>query len=191
MEESQRCVTEHHLMFIRRLDALGVHHAAARRSEVRHPALPRPVDIICEREERIARTCHPIQLNRPRLPLLLSQGRRYALELGLPLRLLTTLEDLTTYEQIDRIRLLGTLDTVFEWERKDTRMVAEPPQVGLAARETGAVDTRLLARPETDDGTILGIRDAVGLRVFQRERGDEQICQRVRRKLQRASSWTQ
>lgn len=45
------------------------------------------------------------------------------------------------------------------------------------------MDPGLLTRPKTDDGAVLGIRDTVGLGVFQREGGDEQICQGLRGKL--------
>ena len=45
------------------------------------------------------------------------------------------------------------------------------------------MDTRLLTSTETDDGAVLGIGDAVRLRVFQRKRGNEQIYQGVHGKL--------
>lgn len=178
---------EHHPVFIRRLDTLGVHHTSARRSEVPNPALPRPVDIVSKGEERIARARHPIQLARPRLSFLLGQRRRHGLELVFPLCFLTTLEDLPAHEQVDRVRFLSAFDAFLEREREDARVMTEPPKVGFTTREPGTVDTGLLTRPQTDNGTVFGIRDTVGLSVFQCERGDEQICQCLGRKLCRAA----
>ena len=114
-------------MFIRRLDTLLIHHTTTWRSKVPHTTLPHPVHIIRKWEECIARARHPVQLARPRLPLLLSQRRRNSLKLCFPLRLLTAFEDLPAHEQVDRVRLLGTLDAMFEREREDTRVVPEPP----------------------------------------------------------------
>ena len=183
VEKPQRRVTEHDPVFIRRLDTLGVHDTSARGREVPHAALPRPVHIISKWEERVARARHPIQLARPRLALFLSQRRRHTLKLGFPLLLFTTLEDLSAHEQIDRVCLFGALDALFEREGEDARVVAKPPQVGFAPRESGTVNAGLLASPQTDDGTIFSIRNAVGLGVFQCKGGDEQICQGLRGKL--------
>lgn len=167
MEKSQRRVTEHDSVFIRRLDTLGVHHTSAWRGQVLHAALPRPVDIISKGEERIARARYPIQLARPRLALLLGQCRRHGLELGFPLRLFTTLEDLPAHEQVDRVCLLGALDAFLERQCEDTRVVTEPPQVGFTSGEPGTMNAGLLTRTQTDDGTVFSIRDTVGLSVFQ------------------------
>ena len=141
------------------------------------------MDVIGKREERIARTCHPIQLGRPRLALLLGQRRRHGLELSLPLRLFATLEDLSAHEQVDRVGLFGALDALLEREREGTRVVTKPPEVRFTTRESGAVDAGLLTGPQTDDSTVFSIRDAVGLGIFQCEGGDEQICQSLGRKL--------
>jgi hypothetical protein len=45
-------------------------------------------------------------------------------------------------------------------------VVAEPPEIGFPACETGTVDARLLACTDADDGPVKGVCDAVGLRVF-------------------------
>ena len=54
-------------------------------------------------------------------------------------------------------------------------MVAEPPEIGFPACETGAVDARLLPCPDADDGSMEGVCDAVGLRIFQSEGGDDEV----------------
>ena len=54
-------------------------------------------------------------------------------------------------------------------------MVAEPPEIGFPASETGAMDARLLACPDADDGPVECVCDAVGLRIFQSEGGDDEV----------------
>lgn len=140
-------MTKHDPVFIRRLDTLGVHHTSARRSEIPHPALPRPVNVVSKREERIARARHPIQLACPRLSLLLTQRLRHGHELVFPLCLLTTLKDLSAHEQVDRVRFLGAFDAFLEREREDARVMTEPPKVSFTPREPSAMDAGLLTRP--------------------------------------------
>ena len=54
-------------------------------------------------------------------------------------------------------------------------MVTEPPQVRFATCETRAVDTRLLTSPDADDGSMVGVRNAVGLGILQSEGGDSEV----------------
>lgn len=57
-------------------------------------------------------------------------------------------------------------------------MVTQPPQISLVTREARAVDARLLAGAEADEGAVQGVGDAVGLGVFEREGGDDEISYR-------------
>lgn len=62
MEKPQRRVSKYDFVLVRRLDALLVHDTSWWRGEIPHAALPRAVDVIREREERIAGTRHAIEL---------------------------------------------------------------------------------------------------------------------------------
>lgn len=53
--------------------------------------------------------------------------------------------------------------------------MTEPPVVCLVSCESGAVDTRLLAGTKTDDGTVEGVADRVGLGVFQSKSSDSEV----------------
>ena len=92
VEQPQRGMCKDHPMLIRRLDTFRVHHTSTWRSEVLHPTLPRPVDIIREGEERVTRTCDAIQLLSPFLLLLNAQRLDLALKQTLPVLLLASLE---------------------------------------------------------------------------------------------------
>ena len=73
------------------------------------------------------------------------ERRRDFFEQDLPLRLLVALEHLARDEEVDRVRLVRALDALFERQREDARVVAQPPIVRLGACESRAVDARLLA----------------------------------------------
>ena len=144
MEQPQRSMSKHDPMLIRRFDTLLIHNTATRCSQILHPALPRPMNIIREREERITRTAHPAQFLRPLPSLFFTQRRRDRLELVFPLRFLATLKRLTAHEQIDSVGFLSAFDAFLEWEGEDARMVTEPPVIGFRTCKTGAMDTGLL-----------------------------------------------
>lgn len=55
-------------------------------------------------------------------------------------------------------------------------------------REARAVDARLLAGTDTDDGAAVRVCDAVRLCELQRERRDDEIGERLSRQLYRGQS---
>ena len=175
MEKPQRRVSEKHSVLVRRLDAFLVHDTSGRRSEIPNAALPCAMYVVPKREERIARTRHAVELPRMVRALLCAERRRDRLEEALPLCFLTALEHLASDEKVDRIRLVGTLDALLEREREDARVVAQPPIVRFGARESRAVDARLLAGAQSDYRAAVGIRYAVGLGVLQGQRRDDQV----------------
>lgn len=67
-------------------------------------------------------------------------------------------------------------------------MVTEPPEVGFGACETGAMNTRLLAGSDADDGTTVRVGDTVGLGVLEGECGDNQIGESLSGKLEKIES---
>lgn len=161
MEQAQRRVSEHDIMLVRRLDTLRVHHAPTRCREVFDTAAERAVDIVREREERVARARDATELLRVFRALGLRQRLRDRLEEALPLLALAALEQLAADEEVDRVRLLCALDALLEGQREHARVVAQPPEVRFVACETRAVDARLLAGADADDGTAVRVRDAI------------------------------
>jgi len=61
VKQSEGSMRKHYLMLISCFDALRIHDTPAWRSKVFHAALPCTMDIIGEREERVARACHALQ----------------------------------------------------------------------------------------------------------------------------------
>ncbi len=124
MEKPQRRVSENNPVLVRRLDAFFVHDTSRRRSKVPNSTLLLAMHIVREREERIAGTRHTVELSRVVRALLCAERRRGLLEQAFPLFFLAALEYLASDEEVDRIRFIGALDTSFEWERKNARMVS-------------------------------------------------------------------
>ncbi len=124
MEKPQRRVSENNPVLVRRLDAFFVHDTSRRRSKVPNSTLLLAMHIVREREERIAGTRHTVELSRVIRALLCTERRRDLLEQAFPLLFLVTLKYLASDEEVDRIRFFGALDTPFEWECKDARMVS-------------------------------------------------------------------
>ena len=115
MEEPQRRVSENHSVLVRRLDAFLVHDTSGRCREIPNAALPCAMHVVPEREERIARTRHAVELPRVVCALLCAERRRDRLEVALPLCFLAAFEHLAADEEVDRVRLVGTLDPFLEW----------------------------------------------------------------------------
>jgi len=54
-------------------------------------------------------------------------------------------------------------------------VLPKPPVISLVTRKAGAVDAGLLASTKTDDLSVLGIADGVGLGVFEGDGCDGEI----------------
>ncbi len=124
MEKPQRRVSENNPVLVRRLDTFFVHNTSRRRSKVPNATPLHAMHVVREREERIAGTRHTVELSRVVRALLCAERRRGLLEQAFPLFFLAALEYLASDEEVDRIRFIGALDTSFEWERKNARMVS-------------------------------------------------------------------
>ena len=147
VEQTKVSVDEHNIMLVRCLDALFIHDTPRRRCKITDTTSPYSMDVVREGEECITRACHSIQLLRKLVPFFFSQQLRDAFEQTIPLFFLFTLDwlDVCVDEQIDCICTLGALHSLFERESEHSRVVAEPPSVGLRSSEPRAVNTRLLA----------------------------------------------
>lgn len=161
MEKPQRRVNENYSVLVRRLDAFLVHNTSRRRCEIPNTTLLHAMHVVREREKRIARTRHTVELSSVVHTLLGAERRRDLSEQAVPLLFLTALEDLASNKEVDRVRFLGALDSLLEWERKNARVVAQPPNISLGTRKSRAVDTRLLTCAQSDYRAAVGIRHTV------------------------------
>ena len=114
VEQTEIRVRKHYLMLVGSLDALCIHDAPTRRSEVLHATLPRTMHVIGEREECIARARHTLQQLCVLFSFLDSKRCWDSLEKALPLGLLAAFELLPAHEEINSVRFLCPLHAGFE-----------------------------------------------------------------------------
>jgi hypothetical protein len=175
VEQSQRSMRKDYAVLIGSLNALFVHDASTGRREVPHATLPCAMNVIREGEECIARASDAVKFDRPLLFLRVGERLYGSLEQALPMLLLTALENFAGDIQVDSVRLLSALDPFLERQGKDTGVMAEPPEVSFAARETCTVDARLLTCADTNDRAMERIRNTVGLGIFEGQSGYNQV----------------
>lgn len=161
MEKPQRRVNENYAVLVRSLDAFLVHNTSRRRCKIPNTTLLHAMHIVREREKRIARARHAVELSSVVRTLLGAERRRDLFKQVIPMLFLATLEDLASNKEVDRVRFFGALDSFLEWERKNARVVAQPPIISLGTRKSRAVDTRLLTRAQSDYRAAVGIRHAI------------------------------
>ena len=77
---------------------------------------------------------------------------------------------------VDGIVSVCTADFLHERQVHHLRMLAQPPDVGLVARQTRTVDTALLSGSDADGLSVLHVTYGVTLRVLQGDEGDHQIA---------------
>jgi hypothetical protein len=183
VEQPQIGVCEDHVVLVRSLDALRIHNTARRSSNVPHATPTRPVDIVREGEERIARAHDAIELLAVLQLLLFRERCRYTVEVRLPLLTLATLEMFPGHEEIDGVCLVRTLGALLEGKIEHSLLMTEPPCVRLGTRKPRAVNARLLAGADTDDGAVVCVRYGVRLCVLEGQSGDDQIGHRRFRQL--------
>ena len=124
MEKPQRRVNENYPMLVRRLDALLVHDTSRGRGEIPNTTLLCAMHVVREREKRITRTRHTVELSRMVRTFLCAERRRDLFEQAVPLLFLAALENLASNKEVDRVRFFGALDSLLERERKNARVMA-------------------------------------------------------------------
>ena len=77
---------------------------------------------------------------------------------------------------INGVVAVGTTDAFLEGQGHHLRMLAQPPDVGLVASQTGTVDAALLTGADADSLTVLDVADAVRLCIFQRDECDDEVA---------------
>jgi len=140
MEKPKGRVRKDHPMLISCFYTFLIHDTSTGRCEVFYPTFSRPVNVVWEWEESIARARDVLQLGGPCLPFCLTQAFYGAFEEAVPLGLLPALELFATNEEVDGVGFFSALYSLLEGKRKDAWVVAQPPDVGFPACETRAMD---------------------------------------------------
>ena len=107
---------------------------SSRRSNILDTASTSPVDIVREREERIAATCHFRELAQPFLSFLQREDFRDLFKVLLPvLSLYAGVGNNSAAEHVDRVGLVRSLCTLLPLDVERSLVEPHPPVVSLVA----------------------------------------------------------
>ena len=156
-----------------------VAHAASGLGDVLHAALVCPLDVVAEGEEGVRAQRHALQRVQPRALLLAAQDvgllREELLPHAVGQHVVVVVADVDIYG----IVAVGTADFLHPRQVQYLRVLAQVPDVGLIACQTGAVDAALLSGADADGLPVLDVADGIGLRVLQRDECNHQVAPRL------------
>ena len=156
-------------------DDLVVPDGAAGLGDVLGTGFEGTLHVVAKGEEGVGAHGHAGHLGDPVLFLLLGEHVGLYLEGVLPHALGQHVVVLLGDVQVDGVVPVGAADAVHELEAQHLRVLAQPPDVRLVARQPGAVDAALLARAHAKGLSALDVAHRVGLGVFQRDEGQQHI----------------
>ena len=129
----------------------------------------RTLNVISEREECVTAESNVLQLCNPSLFLFASQRFRFFGEEVFPYAVSQYIFIIIGDVNVDGVVAVGTTDAVFKRQSQNLRILAQPPDISLAACQTSAVYAGLLAGADADSLTVFYIANGVGLSVFQND----------------------
>ena len=165
-----------HVVFVGRLDDIVIADGTAGLGDIGHAALVGALDVVAEREEGVGAEGDAGLLLEPCLFLLTREDGRFLGEDALPVVRLQEVFPLFANVDIDGVVAVWAADFRLERQIEDLRALAQEPVVGLRASEARAVDAALLAGADADGLAVLRVADGVGLRVLERDQGDQEVA---------------
>ena len=150
--------------------------AASGLCDILHTALVSPLDVVTEGEKRIRTERHLCVLSNPCLLFLARERLGLLGEELFPDAILQHIFVFVADIDIDGIVAVGPANVFLEWQRHHLRALAQPPLVGLAARQTGAMDAALLTGSDADGLPVFHVAHRVALCVLQRDERNDEIA---------------
>ena len=183
VEKSHAGEGHYHIIFISSVDYNVVPDGSAGLCNVAYAAALCSLDVVVEREERVGAECNACDA--VEILARLSVGERLGLDCEVLLPDAVRADVLFVFVDIsvDDIVAVGTLNFGLERQVENLVMLTEEPSVRLSARETCAVDSRLLSRADADGLSVVSVADRVGLRVFKGDKRDDEVARSVIREV--------
>ena len=175
MEQAYTCKRHGDAILVAGVDNIVVAYAASSLCDILYAALVGTLDVVAEWEEGIATQCHTLVLGEPLTTLFCGERLWLLGEEHLPSTVAQHVFPLVRDIHVDGVVAVGATYAWLEGKRHHLRALPHPPCVGLAASQTGAVDTALLSGADTDGLTILDVAYRVALGIFQGDEGDDQV----------------
>ena len=158
-------------------DDMVVAYRAASLGDELHATLVGTLNVVAEGEEGIRAQSHLGVLG---YPLFLFCQRQHLGLFGEELLPGTVAQHIVVLVlrdvHINGVVAVGTADALLEGQCKHLRMLAQPPDVGLVASQTGAMDAALLSGTNADGLSVLDVAYRVRLGVLQRDKCNNQVA---------------
>ena len=176
VEQPYACECHSDAVLVASHDDVVVADAAACLGNILYTALVGTLHVVAEGEEGIAAKTDASVLGYPGLLLLAAEGFGLLRKELLPFALCKDIHVVVADIDVNRIVAVCTANTWDEGQRHHLGILAEPPDVGLAASQTRAMDTALLTSSDADGLTVLDVADAVALRIFEGDEGNDKVA---------------
>ena len=160
-----------------------VAHRTTSLSNVLHTRLVGTLDVVAKGEERITAQTYIGVLGKPGFLFFHRQRFRLLGEELLPGAFTQYIFIFVANIDIDGVVAVSTTNTFLKRQSHHLRTLTQPPDVGLVACQTSAVDAALLPCTNADGLTVLHIADRIGLGVFQCDKRNLQVAFGFRRKV--------
>ena len=150
---------------------------------VLHTALVGTLHIVAKGEEGIAAEAYACILGYPGLLLLTAEWFWLLCEELLPFAICQDIHIVVADIDIDCVVSVGTTNAWDEGQGHHLRVLTQPPDVCLVACQTGAVNAALLTCADTDGLTVFDVANAVALRIFEGNQGNDEVALGVGREV--------
>ena len=157
MEQADARESHGDAILVARGNDMVITHGAAGLGNVLHAALVCPLNVVAEGEESVRTQRHALQRVQPRALLLAAQDVGLLREELLPYTIGQDIVVVVADVDVDGIVTVGTADFFHPRQVEHLRTLAEIPDVGLVAGQTGVVNTALLSGFDTASLTVLPV----------------------------------
>lgn len=161
MEKSDSVEAHYHVVLVASFNNLVVAHRAAWLSNHCNSRLVRSLDVVSEREERVASEGDICVLGNPFFLLFVRKDFWLYLEQSLPFSVRENVVVLRPDVNVNRIVAVSALYSVYKLQSQNFRRLAEPPVVRFLSRKAGAVDAALLPGSNSNSLSVLYIADRI------------------------------
>lgn len=164
------------VVFVAGFDDMVVAHRSAGLGHESHAAFVGTFDVVAKGEEGVRAERYALVEGYPFLLLFAGEHFGSFGEELLPLAVAQDIHVVVRDIDVDGVVAVSTADLLYPRQVHHLGVLTEPPDVGLVACESGAVNAALLSGADTDSLAVLDVADGVALGIFERDEGDAEVA---------------
>ena len=183
VEKSHSGKCHNHTVFIALLDNEVVTDGATGLCNILYTGCVSTLDVIRKGEEGIGCKCNLVKAVKPCALFLCGQRLGTGGEIVLPDAVGGYVLLVTVDVAVDDVIPLGSSHLIKEGEREGLGMLTKEPGIRLRTCKSGAMDTRLLSRADTDSLSVYRVADRIGLCILKGNESNDKVTLRAFGKL--------